>query len=245
MIIVRTPEDLYHIQGKIQRGTFQGRWHFAFDQYYDKNYVHFGTLRVLNDDTLSPGAIWPLHPHRHNEVVTYIVEGEFKHADEYGGGGILEQGWVQHTTIGRGMFHSEINNDPDKPMRFIQLWFYPEKLNLEPSIRQKQVEKQERTNRILPLVSNEHTNALRIRSNAQVHSCFLEKGKVVTYELKSTRGLYLCTLKGGAIQVNDHEIPEFGAAKIQDENKLQITTQFDVELLFIDVSLQEEYIGQY
>ncbi len=245
MITVRKPEDLYHIQGEIQNGTFQGRWHFAFDRYYDKDYVHFGTLRVFNDDTLSPGSIWPLHPHRRNEVVTYIAEGEFRHADEHGLGGILKQGWVQHTTIGRGMYHSEINNNPYKPMRFIQLWFYPEKPDLDPAVSQKEVKKRDRTNTILPLVSNEHNGTLRIRSNAQVHSCFLERNKSVVYELKEKHGLYVAVLEGGEVQINGKSIPEFGAAKVLSEKEVKLTTQADIELLLIDVSLREDYAGKY
>ena len=86
MIVVRQPENIYQAKGRIQNGTFEGRWHFSFDEYADPDYVHFGTLRVFNDDTLSPGSVWPLHPHRNIEVVTYCAAGEFLHADEHGQG---------------------------------------------------------------------------------------------------------------------------------------------------------------
>ena len=68
-------------------GTFHGRWHFSFGDNYDPEHMQFGTLRVFNDDTLSPGAVWPLHPHSEIEVVTYCAEGEFRHADQHGKGG--------------------------------------------------------------------------------------------------------------------------------------------------------------
>src|SRR3989338_706403 len=125
MIIVRRAKDIYQAKGEIENGTFHGRWHFSFDEYHDSRYVNFGSLRVFNDDTLSPGAVWPLHPHRDIEVVTYCASGEFRHADERGEGDVLKKGWAQHTTVGRGLFHSEINNLPDQPMRFIQIWFMP------------------------------------------------------------------------------------------------------------------------
>ena len=96
MIVVRPPESIYQARGAIEKGTFRGRWHSSFEEYYDSEYIRFGSLRVLNDDTLSPGVVWPLHPHKDNEVVTYCVEGEFRHADEHGVGGILKEGWV-HT----------------------------------------------------------------------------------------------------------------------------------------------------
>lgn len=237
MITIRTPDTIYQAHGGIENGTFRGRWHFSFGEYYDPENTHFGTLRVFNDDTLSPGAVWPLHPHRDNEVVTYCAEGEFRHADERGKGGLLKKGWVQHTTVGTGMWHSEINNLPDKPMRFIQMWFYPSKHGLAPSVEQKAVEKRERTNRFLPLVSNTDPDALRIVSDAAVYSCFLEAGKKVNFMLEKARGAYLYVLEGGAVEVNGNSVPALGAAKITAERELQIEAGKDTELLLVDVLL--------
>ena len=140
---------------------------------------------------ITPGAVWPLHPHRDNEVVTYCAGGEFRHEDEHGKGGILRMGWVQHTTVGRGMWHSEINNRPDEPMRFIQMWFFPTTHGLEPSVEQKKNEKADRMNKFLPIVSNSHSGALRIVSDAAVYSCFLEKGKKADHRLEAGRGAYI------------------------------------------------------
>jgi redox-sensitive bicupin YhaK (pirin superfamily) len=237
MIVVRLPQDIYQIDGRIQNGTFHGRWHFSFDQYRDPEYVHFGSLRVFNDDTLSPGAIWPLHPHREIEVVTYCADGEFRHADERGKGGALKKGWIQHTTIGTGMFHSEINNRQDMPMRFIQMWFFPSESGLEPSVEQKKVEKAERTNRFLPLVSNEYENALPIHSDAQIYSSFLQAGRNIEYQLREGRGAYFYVLEGGPVELNGYVITTFGASKIIDETKLRIKTDIDAELLLVDVLL--------
>ena len=183
-ILIREPESIYQIRGQIVNGSFHGRWHFSFGENYDPEHMQFGTLRVFNDDTLSPGAVWPLHPHHDIEVVTYCAEGEFRHADQRGKGDILKKGWVQHTTVGKGMMHSEINNRPDIQMRFIQMWFIPSEPNLAPSVEQKSVEKEERANRLLPLVSNEHADALPIHSDALVPfevSPMRRKEKVVDY----------------------------------------------------------------
>ncbi len=163
MIKLRTPAEIYQAHGQIGNGTFHGRWHFSFDRYHDPDHVQFGTVRVFNDDTLSPGAVWPLHPHREIEVVTYCAEGEFRHADEHGVGGVLQKGWVQHTTVGKGMLQSEINNRADESMRFIQMWFIPSKRRLEPAVQQRRVEREDRANRFLLLVSNQDAEALPIR----------------------------------------------------------------------------------
>jgi redox-sensitive bicupin YhaK (pirin superfamily) len=235
--VIRKPESIYQAQGEIQKGTFRGRWHFSFDQYYDPKYMSFGTLRVFNDDTLSPGAVWPLHPHREIEVVTYCAEGEFRHEDENGKGGILKKGWVQHTTVGSGMWHSEINNRKEAPMRFIQMWFFPSKKGLKPSVEQKPVEKEDRTNRFLLLVSNDYSDALRIFSDAEVYSCFLQTGRKVEHQIKAKRGGYLYVLEGGPVKVNAHQVPTLGAAKLSGEMKVSVDAEKDAELLLIDVLL--------
>jgi redox-sensitive bicupin YhaK (pirin superfamily) len=236
-IVVRKPDSIYQADGRIVNGTFHGRWHFSFDMYFDPEYMQFGTLRVFNDDTLSPGAIWPLHPHKEIEVVTYCASGEFRHADEHGKGGILKKGWVQHTTVGKGLMHSEINNSEDEPMRFIQMWFIPSERGLEPSVEQKPVKKEERTNRLLPLVSNNHPEALPIASDAEVYSCFLEKGNVLKHQVEDGRGAYLYVLEGGTVNANDNIIPTFGATKAIGKLELTIRAEEDSELLLVDVLL--------
>jgi quercetin 2,3-dioxygenase len=235
MIQVRDPESIYQINGDIKNGRFHGRWHFSFGDYYDPRFEDFGTLRVFNDDTLSPGAVWPLHPHRDNEVVTYCTEGEFRHADERGVGGVLKKGWVQHTTVGRGMWHSEINNLPDQPMRFIQMWFYPSKYDLAPAVEQKAIEKVDRTDLFLPLVSNRDEGALSIVSDARVLSSFLHAEKTVHYDLENGRGIYLYVLEGGPIAVNGISVPTLGAAMIAEEPGIDVSAERDAELLLVDV----------
>ena len=237
MITIRKPEDIYLASGVIDDGTFLGRWHFSFGEHYDPENMGFGTLRVFNDDTLSPGAVWPLHPHREIEVVTYCAEGEFRHADEHGVGGVLKKGWVQHTTVGRGMSHSEINHRKDADMRFIQMWILPEKRGLEPSVEQKAVERVERTNRWLPLVSNKHPGALAIRQDAQVLASFLERGRSLTYEFPRGHGGYVYVIEGGPISLAGASIPEFGAAKITAEDRISIASEGDSELLLVYVAV--------
>ncbi len=236
-IFVRSPEDIYRSHGEIENGSFDGRWHFSFDEYTEREYTHFGTLRVFNDDTLSPGATWPLHPHRNIEVVTYCAGGEFRHADENGIGHILEKGWVQHTTVGRGMWHAEINNRMDEPMRFIQMWFLPWEEDLDPSFQVKKIEPGERTNRLLALVSNEHEGALPIASDAIIYASFLQAGNSVECELGVGRGAYVYVLEGGPVSLNGFPVPELGAAKVIGGISVLFEATRDTELLAVQVPL--------
>jgi quercetin 2,3-dioxygenase len=233
-VLIRPPESIYQARGAIENGTFQGRWHFSFDTYYDPAFSHFGSLRVLNDDTLSPGAIWPLHPHREIEVVTYCAGGEFRHADEHGQGGILRKGDVQHTTVGRGMWHSEINNRDDEVMRFIQMWFIPRMPNLAPAVQQRQVEQAERTNLLLPLVSSDGLpGALPLESDGSVYSCRLLQGNRVQLPLDDLHGGYLYVLEGGPVKVNGEQAVALSAAAIIGLPQIEIEAVGDSELLLI------------
>jgi quercetin 2,3-dioxygenase len=237
MMVIRKPEDIFKARGEVEHGTFSGRWHYSFDSYYDPKFMSYGNLRVFNDDTLSPGAVWPLHPHQNIEVVTYCAGGEFQHADEHGEGAVLKKGWVQHTSVGRGMWHSEINHRRDSPMRFIQMWFIPQRLNLDPSVEYRRVEEGERSDVFFPLVSNTDPVALKIFSDAEVFSSSLHEGHAVEYPLGRARGVYLYVVEGGPVQLDGHLLPEYSAAQVQDVDRLRLRAQRDTELLLVDTRI--------
>lgn len=237
MIKLRMPQEIRQTGGLIEKGTFTGRWHFSFGSYSDPKHNGFGPLRVFNDDTLSPGAIWPLHPHREIEVVTYCAEGLFKHADSRGEGGILRPGWVQHTTVGSGIEHAEINASWDNPMRFIQLWFKPDEPNLKPSVEQKHVEKADRADRLYPLVSNRQPGALKIHQDVEIFSSYLQQGNSLAYDLKENRGAYLYIVSGGPVALNSHVMPALSVAEITGQQQITLKAEKDAELLLVDVPI--------
>jgi quercetin 2,3-dioxygenase len=235
MIMVRDPQSIYQIESKIVYGRFKGRWHFVFGDYYDPQFEDFGTLRVFNDSTLTPGAAWPLHQHRNHEIVTYVADGELICKDEHGKGGVLMKGWVQHTTAGCGIWQAEINNRLDRPMRIIQMWFYPLEHDFKPFVEQKVAVRADRTDRFLPLVSNQDAESLFIVSDARVFSGFLQSGKTAYYNLEAGRGIYLYLLEGGPISVNGTIVPTLGAAMITAETAISVSPEQDAELLLVDV----------
>src|SRR5256885_5778747 len=166
MIKMRRDDEIYDIEG----GWFRARWHFSFDEYRDAENDSFGTLRVFNDDRLIPGAIWPLHPHRDIEGLTYVVEGMFRHEDDHGGApGPLPAGSVQRMTLGSGAWHSEQNASETEPMRFIQLWIMPRERGLEPNVEQKVFTKEDRTGRLLKVVSGGDGDAVSVHQDAGVY----------------------------------------------------------------------------
>ncbi len=237
MIVIREPESIHHTSGAIRNGTFSGRWHFSLDEYLDPSYMQFGTLRVFNDVTLSPGASWPPHPHSEVVIVTYCAEGEFRHQDDRGGEGALRKGGVQRMTIGRGLQYSQVNGRADAPMRYIQMWFHPSACHLDPLVERKDVDRSERTNRFLALVSPADPAALLIHADAEIFSCSLEKGREVEREILVGRGAYLYVLEGGPVDANGQRLRAMGAAKLTDEARLSVRAEDDAELLLADVRL--------
>jgi quercetin 2,3-dioxygenase len=131
-MIVRPRVSLFHAAGS----WFSGNWHFSFGSYRDPDNACFGDLRVFNDDRLAPGAVWPVHPDRDIEVVTYVAEGLLEYADSPGYGGILSLGSIQRATLGPGIEHSQGNHSGTEPVRLIQMWIIPARLGLEPSVEQ-------------------------------------------------------------------------------------------------------------
>jgi len=238
MIKLRRADDIYHIEG----GWFSARWHFSFDQYRDPEFMGFGPLRVFNDDRLIPGAIWPMHPHRDIEGITYVVEGLFEHADSLGNGGYLDPGAVQRATLGSGMQHSERNGSTEKPMRFLQFWILPDTPNLPPSVEQRQYTRADRTNRLLKVLDPEGGDAVKVHQDARVYVSYLEEGKSARHELAPGRGLYIYFIEGQAT-LNGEPVRTGDAAMVEDEPSVEITATRPTELIVVDVPMQWSPVG--
>jgi redox-sensitive bicupin YhaK (pirin superfamily) len=233
VIKIRRDADISDVEG----GWFRARWHYSFDTYHDPEYVQFGTLRVFNDDRLIPGAIWPLHPHRDIEGLTYVVEGSFRHQDNVGGSpGPLPAGSVQRMTLGSGAWHSEQNASETEPMRFIQLWIMPNERGLPPGVEQKVFTTEDRTDRLLRAISGDDGDAVLVHQEAHVFVSHLTPGVRVEHALADGRGAYLYVIDGD-VSVNGDRMTTGDAAQITDESVVRIDGSIPSELILVDVSL--------
>ncbi|MGH2724505.1 MAG: pirin family protein [Actinomycetota bacterium] len=232
MIQVRRDQDIYRAEG----GWFTARWHFSFDRYRDPENDGWGPLRVFNDDRLVPGAVWPMHPHRDIEGITYVVEGTFRHEDNLGTGGILPAGSVQRMTLGSGAWHSEQNASEEEPMRFIQMWILPDREGLEPSVEQRVYSTEERTDRLLEVVSPPGGPGVLVRRDTSVHVARLTGGASVSHAFGPGRGGYLYVIEG-SVEVPGDKLATGDAAKIADEAGLDLGAVEITELILVDVPL--------
>ena len=235
MLLVRRDAEIFGTEG----GWFSARWHFSFDTYRDPENMGWGPLRVFNDDRLIPGAIWPLHPHRDIEGITYVVEGTFRHEDNVGGGGILPAGSVQRMTLGSGAWHSEQNGSETEPMRFIQMWILPARRGLPPEVEQKVFTREQRTDRLLQVLSPEGGDAVKVHQDASAHIARLNSGTEVEHAFTEGRGGYLYLIEG-SLGVNEEKLGTGDAAKIRDEPSLRLRAEDTSELILVDVPLDRD-----
>ena len=239
MIRIRRDGEIHDVQG----GWFRARWHFSFDDYRDPENDSFGAMRVFNDDRLIPGAVWPLHPHRDVEGLTYVVEGTFGHEDNVGGPfGPLPAGSVQRMTLGSGAYHSELNASKTEPMRFIQIWILPDTPSLPPAVEQRVFTREDRTNRLLRVIGPEGGSVVKVHQDASVHVARLDPGVEVTHEIGLGRGAYAYLIDGAAT-FDDQEVATGDAAKVTDQPQLRIAARESSELIVVDVPMEFTPVG--
>lgn len=236
MLRIRRDREIPDIEG----GWFRARWHYSFDSYRDPEYVRFGSLRVFNDDRLIPGAIWPMHPHRDIEGLTYVVEGSFGHEDDVGGApGPLPAGSVQRMTLGSGAWHSEQNASQTEPMRFIQMWILPRERGLTPGVEQRVFTTEQRTDRLLEVISGTGGDAVLVHQDARVLVGRLSAGLQLTHVIGPGRGVYLYVIEG-SLEADGHAMETGDAAQVSDQLALPLRAAANSEVILVDVDLTED-----
>jgi redox-sensitive bicupin YhaK (pirin superfamily) len=236
---IRRDAEIHDTSG----GWYRARWHFSFDDYRDPEYDGFGAMRVFNDDRLVPGAVWPLHPHRDVEGLTYVLEGTFGHQDNVGGPfGPLPAGSVQRMTLGSGALHSELNASQMEPMRFIQIWILPDTAGLPPGVEQRIFTKQDRTNQLLRVIGPEGGDVVKINQDASVHVASLDQSVEVVHPIGPGRGVYAYLIEGAA-DFDDEPMATGDVAEVTDQRELRIRARDASELILVDVPLEFEPVG--
>ena len=212
-------------------------WHsFSFAGYHDPSRVHFGVLRVLNDDTIAGGMGFGTHPHDNMEIITIPLSGQLEHRDSMGNTGIISKGEVQVMSAGTGIQHSEKNKNAKEPLKLLQIWLFPDKKNVEPRYDQRAFDMDAAKNSLLNIVSPMGSaEGLNIHQNAWFHIGKLDKDTSLTYELKDKQNAVYAFLIDGEVTINGEKLNHRDAIGITESGKLEIIAGIDAEILLMEV----------
>ena len=226
-------------RGSADYGWLKPNYYFSFAGFHDPEKVHFGLLRVLNDDFIGGGGAFPTHPHDNMEIVTIPFTGAIQHKDSTGGQGIIKAGDIQIMSAGSGVQHSEANASATDPVTLFQVWVFPKERNITPRYDQKTFDIAERVNKWQIVVSPiDSDNALWINQDARFALTQLKAGASITYNNAfKGNGVFLVAING-AVKVGEQELEKRDAIGIYDTDSFTITATEDAELLAIEIPMQ-------
>ena len=225
-------------RGHANHGWLNSYHSFSFGSYHDPSRVHFGMLRVLNDDVVKGGMGFGQHPHDNMEIISIPLKGALEHGDNTGGHGFIKSGEVQIMSAGSGITHSEKNASKTEEVNFLQVWVFPKERNIQPRYDQKEFKAEERLNKFQTVVSPEKgSNALWINQDAWFQLTNLKKGTVMDYILnRKDNGVYAFLIEG-TVTIDNQKLNKRDGFGVWDTDKLSITADSDAEVLLIDVPM--------
>lgn len=227
-------------RGKMNIGWLQARYSFSFSQYYDPQNVHFGMLRVFNDDIVAPGMGFSQHPHDNMEIITIPLSGSLKHKDTTGGNGVIESGEIQVMSAGSGVQHSEVNASRTVPLNLFQIWIFPNEKNAMPRYDQMRYNPEDTINNWKQLVGGEGEGVLHIRQDASIYMSQPEEGSTLNYKSRHAgdRGLFMMVIEG-EVSIDGETLFKRDSVKVnRDSADLTLTATKESQLLLIDVPMR-------
>ena len=232
MIDIRPFDSL----GGADHGWLKAKHHFSFANYHDPARIHWGALRVWNDDTIAPNTGFPPHPHSDMEIITYVRKGAITHKDNLGNSGRTEAGDVQVMSAGAGVVHSEYNREPQDTQIF-QIWIEPDRRGGAPAWGARPFPKGDRAGRFVVLASGDSADAeaLPIRTDARVLGATLKAGQVVDYPLGARRHGYLVPAIG-SVEVDGVRVGPRDGAAIRGVGALRVKALEDAEIVLVDAA---------
>jgi quercetin 2,3-dioxygenase len=225
-------------RGHANHGWLNSYHTFSFASYHNPDRVHFGALRVLNDDTVSGGMGFSKHPHDNMEIISIPLSGDLEHADSMGNVAVIKENDVQIMSAGTGVFHSEKNKDSDKTVKFLQIWVFPKEKDIAPRYDQKTFTPESRVNKLQEVVSPEKGGeGLWINQDAWFHLGNFKSGFSTEYTLKQAgNGVYVFVLDGNLI-VNDQKLDTRDGLGIWEIGSIQLSTENGAQILLMEVPM--------
>jgi redox-sensitive bicupin YhaK (pirin superfamily) len=226
-------------RGDADHGWLHSRHTFSFADYYDAKRVHFGMLRVLNDDTVEAGMGFGTHPHNNMEIISIPLEGDLEHKDSMGNVSVIRHGDVQVMSAGTGITNSEYNKNKDRKVKFLQIWVFPNQKNVKPRYDQITLNTDDRHNRFQQILSpNQDDEGVWIYQNAWFHIGKFDQGFIADYHLNAKgNGVYAFILRGKVV-INDQELASRDGLGIWDVDTLTVKAESEAEFLLMEVPMK-------
>lgn len=227
-------------RGLANHGWLVSRHTFSFANYYNPERMHFGVLRVLNDDFVAAGKGFGTHPHDNMEIISIPLEGDLEHKDSMGNVTVIRNGDVQVMSAGKGITHSEFNKNTDRPVKFLQIWLFPNKEDVKPRYGQITLRSEDRLNKLQQILSpSPDDDGVWIHQDAWFHLGKFDEGVETNYRIKkSGNGVYAFILKG-SFNVDDTELNERDGLGIWAVNSINIRPlSAGAEILLMEVPME-------
>jgi quercetin 2,3-dioxygenase len=222
-------------RGTTRIGWLDSRHSFSFGDYYDPAQMHWGPLRVINEDFVAPGAGFPTHPHREMEIVTWVLEGELAHKDSTGKAEVVRPGELQRMSAGTGISHSEFNASATKPVHLLQIWLVPGVAGLPPGYEQKSFGGE--LDGALRLVASQDARegSVTIHQDADLYAGRLGAGQSQVFSARPGRVQWV-QVASGAATLNGVALAQGDGAAVTGETKLELAANDAAELLVFDMA---------
>jgi len=222
-------------RGSADHGWLKARHTFSFADYQNPQRVHFGPLRVINEDRIAPGKGFGTHPHEDMEIVTYPISGAIEHKDNMGNGTVITAGEVQRMTAGSGVQHSEFNPSQNDELHLLQIWMFPERKNLEPGYEQKMFSREDKLDQLRLIASRDgRDGSVTVHQKVDLYASVLQQGSEVELAIADSNKVFVQVVTG-EITASGQTAGAGDGVQISDEDRLIISCQSDAEFLVFDM----------
>ncbi len=223
-------------RGSADHGWLKAKHTFSFAEYHNPKRVHFGPLRVINEDRIAPGQGFGTHPHKDMEIVTYPISGAIEHKDSMGNGTVIMAGEVQRMTAGSGVQHSEYNHSKSEELHLLQIWMFPEQKDLEPGYEQTMFTREDKLDRLCLVASRDGRNgSVTVHQHVDLYASILQVNTKIEHAVDDAHKIFVQVISG-EIVVNGQAVSAGDGLQITGEGKLGISSKSEAEFLVFDMA---------
>jgi hypothetical protein len=223
-------------RGSANHGWLNAKHTFSFAEYRNPERVHFGKLRVINEDRIAPAQGFGTHPHNDMEIVTYIISGAIEHKDSMGNGEVIRAGEVQRMTAGTGVMHSEFNHSEDEELHLLQIWIFPDEKDLKPGYEQTLFAREDKLNRLRLIGSRDgRDGSITIHQDVDLYASVLDQGSEVALDNVADRRVFVQVVSG-ELDVNEEKLSAGDGAQIRNAAEIRARAESESEFLLFNLA---------